>query len=606
MVREQMLDQLRTARSAYFFRRKERITNEAVRRLIVQLQREAVNPTRPIFRVERAAHAGARYSAICFSYERPVTFLEGGPRDRVHGFLLLVEKDEMVALLKSALDLTPHFRRTYLEPIGRARVEQAIARHDAVFEKLSLRNMTTSRFALRSKTLEAQDLENAIAATSASRYITQGYRVRRPDGSYTATPSTGRIAVRSDRADYESAVEWAGEIIDLLAREAGETSAFIKNFARAVELTHLDEGVFPTFFAVDTMALGDAIFEYDDHIRLVQQDEGAWRELSKVEVEAMLGALDVSFDIAADGVDLRILDGDEVIGAMKLNKTKIALRQLTLPALEEVFVERASVAVGGDPERRTLLDYIEEEDMFTVLFSDLALAYVNGALFRDDALVGGGDRFLRRLLPSPQLATATSEKGEFTEAQAEFEEGSVFRAVVDHVATEDVLICDDLGDEWADFIGVSTQTTPTMISFYHAKHGDRSLSASAFHDAVGQGIKNLGHLMLTGERMAAKYAGWDDTYRNGGAQTAIARYMRGGARAAVEAKISDATGAPDALRRVFIVTSSLSKDDVAEAFAGAAARQALRPNFVQLYWIISTFFAACTEIGANGYIVCRP
>lgn len=169
-----------------------------------------------------------------------------------------------------------------------------------------------------------------------------------------------------------------------------------------------------------------------------------------------------------------------------------------------------------------------------------------------------------------------------------------------------MLICDDLGDEWADFIGVSTQTTPTMISFYHAKFGDRSLSASAFHDAVGQGIKNLGHLVLTGERMTAKYAGWDDTYRNDGTQMAIARYMRGGARAAIEAKISDATGAPDALRRVFIVTSSLSKDDVAEAFERAAAGQALRPNFVQLYWIISTFFAACTEIGANGYIVCQP
>lgn len=72
--------------------------------------------------------------------------------------------------------------------------------------------------------------------------------------------------------------------------------------------------------------------------------------------------------------------------------------------------------------------------MFTVLFSDLALASVNGSLFRDDALVGGGDRFLRRLLPLSELATTTSEKGNFAEAQAEFEAGSVFRTVVDHVA----------------------------------------------------------------------------------------------------------------------------------------------------------------------------
>src|SRR5437762_2176289 len=114
------------------------------------------------------------------------------------------------------------------------------------------------------------------------------------------------------------------------------------------------------------------------------------------------------------------------------------------------------------------------------------------------ALVSGGAFFLRRLLTDRLLANATSEKGGFVTGQAEFSDGSVFRAVVDSVAREDVLICDDLGDEWADFIGVTADVRQSMISFYHAKHGDRSLSASAFHDAVGQAIKNLGRLGLTG------------------------------------------------------------------------------------------------------------
>jgi len=190
--------------------------------------------------------------------------------------------------------------------------------------------------------------------------------------------------------------------------------------------------------------------------------------------------------------------------------------------------------------------------------------------------------------------------------QAEFSDGSVFRAVVDSVATEDVLICDDLGDEWADFIGVTADVSPSMISFYHAKHGDRSLSASAFHDAVGQAIKNLGRLGLAIDVMAAKYDGWDEPYRKSGATTAIARYLRGGTRTDVEAKVGNASGAPDVVRRVVIVTSSLSRGDVEEAFRRAAAGQVLRPNFVQLYWILMGFFSACVEIGAVGYVVCQP
>jgi hypothetical protein len=54
------------------------------------------------------------------------------------------------------------------------------------------------------------------------------------------------------------------------------------------------------------------------------------------------------------------------------------------------------------------------------------------------------------------------------------------------------------------------------------------------------------------------------------------------------------------------VISSLSRSDVEEAFAKAARGEALRPNFVQLYWLLMGYFSACTEIGAIGYVVCQP
>jgi hypothetical protein len=49
-----------------------------------------------------------------------------------------------------------------------------------------------------------------------------------------------------------------------------------------------------------------------------------------------------------------------------------------------------------------------------------------------------------------------------------------------------------------------------MLSFYYAKHGARSLSASAFHDAIVRGGKNLGRLRLAGDIMVAKLEGRDD------------------------------------------------------------------------------------------------
>jgi hypothetical protein len=258
-------------------------------------------------------------------------------------------------VFKAGLDVTSAFRRDFLEPLGRSRVECAIARHDAVFEKLSLRNMTTSPFALRSKVLEARDLQNAIASSSATRFIPQGYCVKREDGSYSATPSTGRITVRSDRAACIEAVDWVRQIVGLLDDDAGETSPFIRNFARAIELSQLPAGVHPTYFAVDTIGLADAIFEADEKVRIVWEQDGGWQALSKAETEAAIAALDRTYDAVADGPDVRLeFEGAEV-GALRINKSRIALKRLETPAIDALFIERADHPVGADPQRMSLL-----------------------------------------------------------------------------------------------------------------------------------------------------------------------------------------------------------------------------------------------------------
>jgi hypothetical protein len=82
--------------------------------------------------------------------------------------------------------------------------------------------------------------------------------------------------------------------------------------------------------------------------------------------------------------------------------------------------------------------------------------------------------------------------------------------------------------------------------------------------------------------------------------------IRGGDAAQIAARIDDLRGAPDLMKRVLIVTSSLSRADVASAFAGIEGGDAPRAHFVQLYWLLTSYFTACAEMGAVGYVVCRP
>lgn len=111
-------------------------------------------------------------------------------------------------------------------------------------------------------------------------------------------------------------------------------------------------------------------------------------------------------------------------------------------------------------------------------------------------------------------------------------------------------------------------------------------------------------MSLPAEAMAAKIRGWKKNYVNGGVKTSIPRVSRGNPDELAR-EFERARSAPDAVRRVFIVTSSLSRGAVERALAGIAVGRAPDPYFVQLYWLLLSFFSACTEMNALGYIVCQ-
>jgi hypothetical protein len=112
-------------------------------------------------------------------------------------------------------------------------------------------------------------------------------------------------------------------------------------------------------------------------------------------------------------------------------------------------------------------------------------------------------------------------------------------------------------------------------------------------------------MSLPTESIRSKIRRWRQKYvSGGGVHTKIPRIARGNADGLAE-QFAWARTAPDAIRRVFIVTSSLSRRAVQDAFEDVAADRSPDPYVVQLYWLLMSFFSACTEMNAHGYIICR-
>jgi hypothetical protein len=83
------------------------------------------------------------------------------------------------------------------------------------------------------------------------------------------------------------------------------------------------------------------------------------------------------------------------------------------------------------------------------------------------------------------------------------------------------------------------------------------------------------------------------------------RLQRGAAVVDFIAAFAKAVAAPQAIRRVTLVTSSLSKAAVAAAFDEIGAEPP-KAEVLHVLWLLSAFVDQCRSIGAVPEIVCRP
>ena len=402
-----MISDLRVAKTATFHQANRAFSKTAVINLFRSIRRSHPTAANNLFEHHRVevGPAPSCWSAISFLYDRPPSFfIEGaGVNERICGFLLIVEHRDHVAIFKSRLEVPSAFATRYLGRIPPERVDVAVARQDAVFEKIRLRNMSLSKHAMRSKAFEADDLRNVVGPAASRRYIPQGYSVRSGTDHFSTTPSTGRIAQRSDRVDHIALVNYAQSVINKLIDGVDAPASFIGTFARPVDLATGAGTATLVSFGVDAAGLADAIFDREE-VRLVRENAGVYHALTKAQVEEVLDELASVLEVRPKGklFGLHNPANGSWVGALALNKTRIVLRTLLLPLSADVAIESTVYPIGQDDNRQTLRQYLNNRNGFIVLFDDLALAYIDGTLFRDEGITDGGTTFLRYLLTDPR------------------------------------------------------------------------------------------------------------------------------------------------------------------------------------------------------------
>jgi hypothetical protein len=284
---------------------------------------------------------------------------------------------------------------------------------------------------------------------------------------------------------------------------------------------------------------------------------------------------------------------------LRINKKSLTLKAAKL---KNIIIQWEA----GDKDEENLLSYLNRANEFVIHFSNYKFIYFARKLFSDNKLLGDLDGLMRIFKPYEKLGQVNSEKGlKFTARSKKFSSNSIFGFVEKHFGRQtDFLICDDLGNEWADHIGLSKDA----IMFIHSKYGKPGLGASQFQDVNGQAQKNLGNMVPADHQWEGKCRSWANYYKINGTVTSIDRIRKGTNAGDAVTYYKRLLNDPNVKKQVYLVINFLSKSDFRKKLiALRQGNQVTNKNqVIQLLWFISSLISSCWETGTEVYVCCAP
>lgn len=277
---------------------------------------------------------------------------------------------------------------------------------------------------------------------------------------------------------------------------------------------------------------------------------------------------------------------------LKMNNKSITLQSLKL---KNIILQK------DDGYDISFIDYINKYCSFILNFENIDLVYSNRKLFKDSKLLGNIEHFIKIFIPFEDLANITSEKGNFTINQTQFADDSIFNFVEKQfLDSSEFFICDDLGREWADHIGI----TEDRVTFYLSKYKDSSFSATAFQDIIGQAQKNLGNLTPQNYQLMSKRDFWNRSYPNSN----ISRLRKGDNIDNFIHQYQSTIKNPYLKRECYLVINFISKAELQNNLnqLKGGINFAQKNETIQILWFISSLVSSCKEVNIDAYICCKP
>jgi len=577
---------MNTARSAIFYRRLKRISKKTIEDSFKALSKNKVGRcTEKI--IKKKMKVDRKPSTISFLlykfHSEPPFLTESNLEEVKFAFLLIVEFEKYVAIMKKHVSGIEKQLGNRIERLDYEEIQYLFSTDDSKYEKLTLNSMGVSSAAILRKTLESADLRGQIPSHSSYRAIPTNTTVRTLEHRHVLRPNSSSVSKTDTKSNLRSIVKWVHQVVEDLEQEYTE-NPFLDSFARPISLKSLPSGIIPVGLSFNLTEIRDSLAKEDTEISYNNN------KLSGKNIDSLIDYLESNVEITETDGKYHILSKKgSNIGQLCVNQKSITVRSKWLKKLQ--------LKKGSDNtiDFQTLLN---NSQLFSVTFNSPEYFYTARKVFQDKGLLVHCDEILS-VITSYDFSCVSSEKGNIRDGQKSFDSSSLFFVFENNLRIHDsILICDDLGDEWSDYIEFIE--TPPKIRLIHCKYGSRTTSASKLHDLVGQALKNIGRTSFTKDDIERKSKTWDKEYAN----SSIERIRSPVARESVVDTAISAVQDINVEKEICLIATFISWADL-EANLQAIKENKTVPNHLpQLVWLLSTFVGACKEHGIRPRVIC--
>lgn len=334
------------------------------------------------------------------------------------------------------------------------------------------------------------------------------------------------------------------------------------------------------------------------------------------ESRAPLEIEDACCAVSNEGIVHFIANGESLSGKLTFDHERLRY-VLESADLDQHFYTKNPILPNS------IVRYLNRQQAFRVIPIDWRTIYINGQFYLPAFRVG--DSFDtktyelgRCFITDMKVGITQSEKGNTVrENGIGWEHDSLFGIIdalgsgttlTDYFGHPDILVCDDMGREAADFFLCEPSTEKPRVVLIHAKASTQNheCSASELHIVCSQAVKNLGYLPMFSQERPAKVGsnGWVGPWRSTNIGIVNNRIRRGsGTSTEIWKKIQETINNPLVEKEVWLLLGQILSR---KAFEKKLGKKTPPTEALQAAYLLHATMTEIAKVGARLRIICGP